>query len=307
MVGRGRILGLGVVCVLAACTKPPTQLVVVVDSDLPAADRVSVRAVARPDDDPADPGVESTFTVSDTPGPATFVMPLSFGVIPPGGDPARRVEVVVEARDAAERAVVSRRARTGFVREQTLRLPIFLAEACRGVECPDGQTCDQGLCVTAEVPPESLMEVEPGDELLDGGPSPDGGGPTCVPVSPTPVLSVPGPPAAAALAALPETSQWALGADADTETLFAVAAADGSIDTPSTRIAASGSWGLTIQARTDTTDRVAVARWPASASSTYVFNMLVDGSDSSPAGSFGPLSQSQLDSRGVSPASAART
>jgi hypothetical protein len=291
---RRGIAGACILCLLAGCSEAATQLVVVVDSDLPAPDRVSIRAVARPDDDPADIGAESTFAVSETPGPTTFVLPLSFGVVPPGGDAARGVEVVVEARDATDQVVVSRRARTGFVRGHTLRLPMFLAEACRGVECPTGQTCDGGVCVSDEVPADTLMEVQRGSEILDGGPRPDASAPSCAPFAATPVIPVPAAPVAAALQALPETSQWAMATDADPMTLFAVVGADGSLDVSPMLIATVGAWGLTMYPR-DPPDRVDVAIWRAGESRVGLFNTGIDGSGSSPA----ILQVGQLDSRGV--------
>ena len=299
MVGRCGMSGLLILCLVSSCAEPATQLVVVVDSDLAAGDRVSIRAVARPGDDPTDMGAESTFDIADAPGPATFVLPLSFGVVPPGSDPARRVEVAVEARNAGDEVTVTRRARTGFVRGRTLRLPMFLAAACRGLVCSAGQTCDAGVCVSDEIPTESLMEVNPGGEL-DGGPRSDAGAPGCAPVSATPVLSVPRSPFAVAIEALPATSEWAIACDADTETLFAVATGDGSMATAALRIATSGAWGLTMQPRTDDPERVDVAHWPARDPRTFVMNTAVDASGSSPALSTGILSQGQLDSRGVS-------
>lgn len=252
MRGRRSLLAGWVVCVVVGCTEPATQLVVVVDSDLAPADRVTIRAIARPDDDPDDPGAESTFDIVDTPGPATFVLPLSFGVVPPGGDSTRGVDVRVEARNASEQVTVERLARTGFVRAHTLQLPMFLAQACRGIACPDGQTCDQGVCVSAEVPPETLREVEPGAELRDagrgrdGGTAPDASSSSCVPVPVRMWQTVPGAPVATAVQALPAPSKWALAVDAEPETLFSLATADGTPESPVV-IATEGSWGLTVQ------------------------------------------------------------
>lgn len=155
---------------LAACTQPATQLVVTVDSDLTAGYLVAVHAVAHPADSPDNPGVDSRFDLASTGGPASFVLPLSFGVLPPSGDASRRVEVRVEAIDASGAPTVVRVARTGFVSGRTLHLPMFLADSCRGVICAPELTCDRGACVTPDVPVADLEEIRPGSELTDAGP-----------------------------------------------------------------------------------------------------------------------------------------
>ena len=157
---------------VAGCTKPATQLVVTVDSDLAPQYLVAVHAVAVPADSPTSPGVDARFDLTDTGGPVSFTLPLSFGVVPPGGDASRRVEVRMEALDATGTATVVRLTRTGFVSGQTLRLPMFLADACRSVVCSGDLVCDRGVCVSPDVPVDDLARVRPGDELLDAGSTP---------------------------------------------------------------------------------------------------------------------------------------
>ena len=196
---------------LAACTNAATQLIVTVDSDLPASYVVSVHALARPGDTSAGLGVDSRFDLSGAGGPASFTLPLSFGVVPPDGDAARPVELRVEALDSAGLVTVVRVARTGFVSEKTLHLPIFLSDACRAVTCAPELTCDRGVCVSPEVPVTSLREVRPGDELrdagapsaLDAGPRPDAGPVVCDEVTTTGVTG------AASLGAIAVTARGA--------------------------------------------------------------------------------------------------
>lgn len=126
------IIGLAVLA--PACTRPATQLVVVVDSDITSLTEVWARAV--PTDPPAGhvPS-DATFVL----GPGRTSVPFSFGVTPPLGDPRRRVEVTVEGRATpGGPALVVRRVRTGFLEGQRLLLPIFLADACRNVDCSTG-------------------------------------------------------------------------------------------------------------------------------------------------------------------------
>lgn len=146
----------------SACSRPATQLVVIVDSDL--VDAVRFRAQARrldltapPDEHAWDAGVG---------------VPFSFGVAPQGRDAHARVELDVEALDASGRVLVRRRVRTGFLDHLSLALPVFLADACRdrAAACElDDLTCVDGECVSPDVAPTDLRAYEPGAELRDAG------------------------------------------------------------------------------------------------------------------------------------------
>lgn len=158
---------MGLAVLAAACTRPATQLVVLVDSDIAAL--VEVHASVVPVDAPvSDVASDATFTIG-----STLSVPFSFGVTPPGGEVRRRVEVVVEGRLAAGGpAVVVRRVRTGFLEGQRLLLPIFLADSCRSVDCSTmgaDLSCDRGICVSTDVAPETLAPVVPGQETRDAG------------------------------------------------------------------------------------------------------------------------------------------
>ncbi len=93
-------------------------------------------------------------------------------------DHSRRVQIAVELRgdgcdppSPGESAPVVRRViRTGFLEQQTLRVPIFLAAACRDVTCDASSSCDPdtGACVSIpELAPIDLEVVRPGEELVD--------------------------------------------------------------------------------------------------------------------------------------------
>lgn len=169
---------------IGGCRRPATQLLVVVDTD--AADGTYTCArieVLRVEGERVEAGGAAGLLV-----PAQVTLPFSIGVAPPDGDARRRVQVVAELRDdacgervGAERPPRIRRVvRTGFLPEQTLRLPIFLADRCRDVPCAQNETCasTSGTCEPIpEVSPESLVPVTPGAELADAGsaPTPDAG------------------------------------------------------------------------------------------------------------------------------------
>ena len=197
----------GVALLLGAtlgCDAPATQLVVLVDTDFEVNESMAVvRATVL--DDEGSPVSSHEFSLADDaesdPGPARVSMPFSFAVVPVGDDASRRVTVVVEGLGGTGDVLVQRVAVTGFVEEQTLALPMFLARSCRldgGLVCPEGQTCTEAGCQDQEISPEDLRAVIPGREFedagtadagttdagdgLDSGPLPDGGfdgGPEC--------------------------------------------------------------------------------------------------------------------------------
>lgn len=167
---RWRCVSLVSVVLLAACTRPATQLVGVVASDLPAeAISCSSARVSRFDGATVELGDRRMFVPSVQP---TF----SFGVTPPGGDPRARVEITVEAWASCgepaegERPRASRTLRTGFLPDQAVRVDFFLSRLCLDVVCPEGSTCDPGTGACVPVPElasSELVPVRPGEELLD--------------------------------------------------------------------------------------------------------------------------------------------
>lgn len=161
------------------CTRDATQLVAVIGSDLPADDIRTVRIRVWPIDDAnptvegREPTAEQRFEVGPMTDGVRVGLPFSFGVLPPRGTDEPRIEMQTDALDAMSQVTVSRSTRVGFVREQTLRLPVYLSALCRGVMCPPGQTCIEGTCSSNEVDASSLDPVTAGAELLDGGSPPD--------------------------------------------------------------------------------------------------------------------------------------
>ncbi|HEY8431592.1 MAG TPA: hypothetical protein VIL20_24600, partial [Sandaracinaceae bacterium] len=143
---------------LASCGGELTEILVVVDSDLPvpsALDGVRVEVS----------GAETmTAEGSLRSGGA---LPRTVGVVHRGGS-LGPVEIrAVGTLGGAE--VVSALARTSFLRGRTLVLPLFLSRACRGVSCGDGETCLAGRCASAEVDPQSLAEWNGSVGRIDGG------------------------------------------------------------------------------------------------------------------------------------------
>ncbi len=165
-----------------ACSSPPTQLLVVVNTDIVVPrDMRLVRATVRN----LDNGEETftTFSVNARGAAMTseVELPFSFGVVPTGGDASRRVAVIIEGfrTDPSGTPIVTRRANTGFLEGKTLLLPMFLYASCVDVDCMSADlTCIDGRCESARADPAGLHEVVPGHEFDDAGATPitDGGG-----------------------------------------------------------------------------------------------------------------------------------
>lgn len=128
----------------------PTQLVVWVDTDLPATvfDRIEVRV-----DGPDGPALRR----------AVDALPVSFGIRPKRDDPRRRVTVEASASRGGELLLETASATT-FLEHRRLRLDIFLSHQCLRVACPPGQTCRRGTCEDVAVDPHGLP---PGDDPPD--------------------------------------------------------------------------------------------------------------------------------------------
>lgn len=160
-------------CTAMGCTKPATQLVVTVDTDLAVPEEVAT-VVVRLRRTSGQLIEERTVVVA-----SASELPLSFGVVPPEGDAETTVLVEAEAQDAAGAVVVVVAARTGFVAERSLLLRMLLQRSCRSAVCGEAETCIDGVCESDRVDPTTLPPITPGAERdagrADGGLSVDGG------------------------------------------------------------------------------------------------------------------------------------
>lgn len=145
---------------LAACSDA-TQLVVVVDSNLPFPGVLESVEVTTTDGADA-VTFQRSFDLSRQP------LPISFGVLAGRGDePRMGVRIVGLLADGRS---VEQTAQTGFVRGDQRLLRLFIDGRCVGVTCDSGQTCRlAGGCESEQIPVADLPPVEPGDELLDAG------------------------------------------------------------------------------------------------------------------------------------------
>lgn len=120
-----------------ACTLPPTQLLVVVDSDYLTSElrTIEVRTYAADEFRASYPDavpVELRTLQVRSGSVAGVDIPFSFGVVPLRGDAGRRVVIELTAFPVTGARVVSR-VITGFVPRETRRVPMFLSRNCEGV------------------------------------------------------------------------------------------------------------------------------------------------------------------------------
>jgi len=180
MRGRGSVAVVLAAIAVGACSEP-TQLVVVVDSDLgDALTAVAVEASVN-----GGAAASHRFEVAET------GIPFSFVVAPGDDDDANApVAVRVTAVGEGDASGIRYHVRTRFLEGRSLRLDAPLSRRClMEPPCHDlGMRCWVGECLPEEVEPASLPDAsgdarDPIDALasdagppLDAGPPPDGGG-----------------------------------------------------------------------------------------------------------------------------------
>lgn len=135
----------------------PTQLVVVIDSDMAVPRELDAYRVTVT-------GPDGRVLDEQLPAAGDSALPASFGVKPRGGRANRAVTVAVTAMHAGG-ALFDTRAVTSFVEERRLRLDMFLARRCVASACAPQETCRQGRCVDPEIDARDLPGYDPNDPL----------------------------------------------------------------------------------------------------------------------------------------------
>ncbi|MES1204809.1 MAG: hypothetical protein ABUS79_02625 [Pseudomonadota bacterium] len=147
-----------VAIVVPACRTPPTQIVLVVDTNLAKVDldevKIIVSAGAGMTVDGSTPAADAATSQPldiplTAPGAPTF--PLTLGIEPSGppGDLEVSVQGLLEGN-----VVVEQSATTAFVTRAQKMLEMLLLDSCVGTACPGTatpQTCKAGLCDTASM------------------------------------------------------------------------------------------------------------------------------------------------------------
>jgi hypothetical protein len=160
------------VLALAACTRP-TQLVVIVDSDDLTPGTADLYEVVVTSFAPDGSTVDTrTYPIQDAAD-----LPLSFALVPRGGDASRPIDLRVEGHRNGMRPTIVRRVRTMFASGEARTLRIELSGACGLVVCSGSETCDRGTCLPIDVPVRDLPPFEPGSDRRDAFVPPADAGP----------------------------------------------------------------------------------------------------------------------------------
>ncbi len=155
------MLALALAAAAAGCAEKPTQLVVVVSTDMTAPDeldQVRVRTFAGSDATPID---DQTLPVPAGGGPSAvaFRSVHAFDFDPPGGQASRPVRVAVDAMNAG-RTLFTTEVRTGFASGKRLRLDVYVVRRClaQAATCLPDETCGVPGCVAPDVSVNALPE-----------------------------------------------------------------------------------------------------------------------------------------------------
>lgn len=151
------VIFLAAISLVAGCAGDLTEIVLEVQSDLEVPSQLDEIRV-----DVRRPG-GSTQSATAELGDGEPALPRTLTLVHAGG-PLAPVEVDVIARaDGGD--VVRRELSLAFDEGRSRHIVVFLASACRDLDCAAGQTCDRGTCRPVEVAPCELA----GTGCLDAG------------------------------------------------------------------------------------------------------------------------------------------
>jgi sugar lactone lactonase YvrE len=146
--------------VAAGCTRPSTEIVIGVATDLSARDQVDKVVLSALQDNL----VEVIHQEWDISGQVSqpFELPGSFGVFTDDGSEPR-INVKVYGYHGNTQ-LVQRYAILSLVKEKTLFARMAIVDACSNMACPSGSTCIEGACRPQEVNSATLPEYQLGME-----------------------------------------------------------------------------------------------------------------------------------------------
>ena len=150
---------------LLGCTRPRTQVMVVVTADATLRARIDELQIIVE----GGASFDTLARASDEILPARF--PATHGLVPANGDATRVYRVTVIGLEARSQ-IVTARAESGYVPGATKRLEIHLTASCESISCSESQTCEDGTCTTARIDAASLPDFT---TVTDGGVVDDGG------------------------------------------------------------------------------------------------------------------------------------
>ncbi|MEM9190209.1 MAG: hypothetical protein AAGF12_13575 [Myxococcota bacterium] len=148
----------------AGCTAntSPTQILVVVNTDFPAADVDRIEIKFRDPDEPEGPDRWGPIEVNQLIIEPSD-LPVTVGVFPTGSEEEILVGAFVRGSSIT---AVGRDARTRFLSDESLVLGITVEQACTGVVCGKTMTCIAGRCAGDTIDPATLPKWDGTDPAM---------------------------------------------------------------------------------------------------------------------------------------------
>jgi hypothetical protein len=140
---RGKIAGLVVMLLASGCTRPRTELIVGVITDLSAQDMIN--RVELHIDRQGVPLFSPTWVISGSPD-MPEELPGSYGIYSSDGSETTVTLTAQGFAPGSALPVVERTATLSLVHEETLFMRLALIGACETMACPSGANCVEGYC-----------------------------------------------------------------------------------------------------------------------------------------------------------------
>jgi hypothetical protein len=154
-------------CRVDTSVGPQTQVVIDIDAEPEVRARSAQLQLsilgARDGDDAlsGNPTFDRQFALGYDDAPT---WPVRVVLVPKAGDSRRRFTVSATALDANDAFVTAVRLTSGYVAEEIRYANLVLEAACLDVQCPLGDSCTEGQCVSAEREPHELPLFWPTDD-----------------------------------------------------------------------------------------------------------------------------------------------
>ncbi|MEM9865355.1 MAG: hypothetical protein AAF938_27365 [Myxococcota bacterium] len=158
---------------LTSCSETPrTQVMVFVRADdavIARAERLEVIVRGGPPGSMLEERERIEYSGPTVPDGFPLSWPVRIAVVPNAGDVDRVYEVTATVFDD-EGQVAQLRVRSGFVRQETLALELFLRASCVDVSCGGPETCREGQCTPVQVLNPCTLDI-----FESGGQKPSSG------------------------------------------------------------------------------------------------------------------------------------
>ncbi len=153
-------------CGLTGCKSPPTQIVLVVDSDLKIPQNINtleIKVFKGSDQFEKDPLFFKNYLL-DRNHKDAIALPGSLALT--AKPDSHKPILIMTTGKLNQEKVVERKARLPFVTQRALLLDMSLLESCAFIFCSKETTCINGQCVGIDVNPDALPDYQPNSPLF---------------------------------------------------------------------------------------------------------------------------------------------